>query len=117
MDKAAGYVARVDGRVVVDQVTLFFLLRAETVLILACLIITNEMNISILIFFKSEVTNTFVDDEFGEIQTGLDGRRSMRDGRVFDSPFVHVLLRMELDAPERIVDGFNRGYKLQTVVV
>lgn len=60
---------------------------------------------------------TLVHHKFGKVQTGLDGCGRVRYGCVFDAPFVHVLLRMELDSKERVADSFDGGHEFRTAVI
>ena len=60
---------------------------------------------------------TLIDEEIGKIQAGLYCARRVRHGSQIGTPLIDVLLRMKLYAPNRIVDGFDGGHKLETVVV
>jgi len=111
-------VAGVDRGVVVNQVTLLLTSRREPVLApTSCRHKTRVIYLIIKWRNKGPLLFTLIDEEIGEIQGGLYGARRVRHRRQIGAPFVDVLLRMELDAPNGVVDGFDGGHKLETVVV
>lgn len=77
----------------------------------------NNIDFQLYMEEKRTAMITLTDEEIGEIQAGLDCTRRVRHRSQIGAPFVDVLLRMELHAPNGIVDGFDGGHKLQTVVI
>ena len=62
-----------------------------------------------------EEVGTLIDEEIGKVLGGGDICGRVRNGRL--GPLEEVLLRVELDTPERIILGFDAGDERQSVVI
>ena len=58
---------------------------------------------------------TFIDEEIGKVLTSGHGFGRVRDGSL--APLVNILLRMELNAPDGVILGFDAGDESQSVIV